>query len=162
MPQVSAGVTFRDGEAGVGAGAGAAMTLVKVRIWIPRTPRSLCQEPSSRREVAFVSRPTVESQALATWIRFVRRFRRYAKDANVEDRYQQVHQPGTPTLRSCCPPGVPPHWVSRWLGHADTRITEWVSAHWIPRLDEHPVDELLEKGGTFSSLTKPRGAAQIV
>ncbi len=88
---------------------------------------------------------------------FVRRFRRYAKDANVKDRYQPIHQLRHTYASELLSAGVPPYWVSRWLGHADTRITEWVYAHWIPRLDEHRVVDLLEKGGTFASLTQAEG-----
>ena len=81
------------------------------------------------------------------------------REAKLEDRYPPVHQLRHTYASELLSAGVPPYWVSRWLGHADTRITERVYAHWIPRPDEQRVVDLLETGGTFASLTERKNTS---
>ena len=76
--------------------------------------------------------------------RFARRFTRYLKAAEIPRRTQQPFHRLRHTFASeLLADGAHVQRVSRWMGHSDTRITERVYAHWIPRPDEHAdVDRL--------------------
>ncbi len=104
-------------------------------------------------------RRTVDGTGSVDEKRFAQRFRRYLQKARIASRHQPIHQLRHTYASQLLSAGVPTYWVSKWLGHADTRTTERIYAHWIPRPDEQRVVDLLETGGTFASLADPPGAS---
>ena len=86
---------------------------------------------------------------------FGRRFARYLEAAKIpRGTRHPFHRLRHTFASELLADGTPVQRVSRWMGHSDTRITERVYAHWIPRPDEHlDVDRL--DGFRHNSATIP-------